>query len=148
MTIRLASVQDIPALAVLFDLYRQFYQQAADLAAAEAFLKERFALKESIVLVAEENGELAGFTQLYPIFSSVSLRRTWLLNDLYVLSGYRGRGLGTALLDAAKDLGRERGIKWLLLETSEDNHTAQSVYEKNGWIREVDRYYRFELDQP
>lgn len=146
MTIRLAKVEDIPALAVLFDLYRQFYQQAPDLAAAETFLQERFALKESIVLVAEENGELAGFTQLYPIFSSVSLRRTWLLNDLYVLGSYRGRGVGTALLDAAKDLGRERGIKWLLLETAEDNRTAQSVYEKNGWIREVDRYYRFELD--
>jgi ribosomal protein S18 acetylase RimI-like enzyme len=146
MTIRLASADDLPAVAVLFDLYRQFYQQAADLPAAEAFLKERFALKESIVLVAEEDGELAGFTQLYPVFSSVSLRRTWLLNDLYVLSTYRGRGVGTALLDAAKDLGRERGIKWLLLETAEDNRTAQSVYEKNGWIREVDRYYRYELD--
>lgn len=146
MTIRLAGAEDLPALAVLFDLYRQFYQQAPDLAAAEAFLKERFALQESIVLVAEEGGALAGFTQLYPIFSSVSLRRTWLLNDLYVLATYRGQGVGTALLDAAKSLGRERGIKWLLLETAEDNHTAQSVYEKNGWIRELDRYYRFELD--
>ena len=101
--------------------------------------------KESVIFVAEERKELIGFTQLFPIFSSVSMKRTWLLNDLYVNEKSRGMGTATKLLDATKEFGRETNSKWLLLQTSADNFTAQKVYEKNGWIKETDLFYKKDI---
>jgi len=101
--------------------------------------------KETVIFVAEERKELIGFTQLFPIFSSVSMKRTWLLNDLYVNERSRGIGAATALLNAAKEFGAATSSKWLLLQTAADNYTAQKVYEKNGWIKETDFFYRMDI---
>ena len=69
---RLANQNDIPALSRLFDNYRQFYEQAPDLAQAAAFISQRMAQQESVIFVAEAKpSELAGFCQLYPTFCSV-----------------------------------------------------------------------------
>jgi GNAT superfamily N-acetyltransferase len=145
MIIRRAKKKDIDDLSVLFDKYRIFYKQRSDVDNARSFLKKRMKRKESVIFVAEERDELIGFTQLFPIFSSVSMKRTWLLNDLYVNERSRGIGAATKLLDAAKDFGAETNSKWLLLQTAADNFTAQKVYEKNGWIKETDLFYRKDI---
>lgn len=145
ISIRTASLPDLSAVAYLFDQYRQFYKQPADLDGATIFLQERMEKNESVILLALEDGEVVGFTQLFPIFSSVSMRKAWLLNDLFVQADQRGKGIGTKLLDAAKQLGRNTEAKWLLLQTGADNTTAQAVYEKNGWVRENDWFYQFDL---
>jgi GNAT superfamily N-acetyltransferase len=145
MIIRRAKKKDIEQLTVLFDKYRIFYKQEADMKNAKAFLKKRMKRKESVVFVAEERKELIGFTQLLPIFSSVSLKRTWLLNDLFVNEKARGKGAAGKLLNAAKEFGSETNSKWLLLQTASDNFTAQKVYEKNGWVRDTDFFYRMDI---
>ena len=145
MIIRRAKKKDIGDLSVLFDKYRIFYKQKSDVDNARSFLKKRMKRKESVIFVAEERDELIGFTQLFPIFSSVSMKRTWLLNDLYVHERSRGIGAATKLLDAAKEFGAETRSKWLLLQTAADNFTAQKVYEKNGWIKETDLFYRKDI---
>jgi len=145
MIIRRAKKKDIDDLSVLFDKYRIFYKQRSDVDNARSFLKKRMKRKESVIFVAEERDELIGFTQLFPIFSSVSMRRTWLLNDLYVNERSRGIGAAAKLLDAAKEFGVETNSKWLLLQTAADNFTAQKVYEKNGWIQETDFFYRKDI---
>ena len=142
MIIRRAKKKDLEKLSVLFDKYRIFYKQQPDIENARSFLKKRMKRKESVIFVAEERKELIGFTQLFPIFSSVSMKRTWLLNDLYVNEKARGIGAATKLLNAARDFGKETDSKWLLLETAADNFAAQKLYEKNGWIRETDFFYR------
>jgi len=145
MTIRRATKKDIDDLSVLFDKYRIFYKQESDVENARSFLKKRMKRKESVIIVAEERDKLIGFTQLFPIFTSVGMKRTWLLNDLYVNERSRGMGVATQLLDAAKEFGAETNSKWLLLQTGADNFTAQKVYEKNGWIRETDFFYRKDI---
>ena len=82
--IRRATDADIARVAPLFDAYRSFYGQPPDIARADAFLRERLARGESALLLAERDGEALGFTQLYPLFSSVRTARLWLLNDLFV----------------------------------------------------------------
>lgn len=146
ITIRQATPQDLPTLSYLFDQYRQHYHQQHDPQGAMDFLQERMERKESVIFVAVSEGELVGFTQLYPIFSSVSIRRTWLLNDLFVTADQRGKGVGTLLLEAAKKMATDTGAKWMLLQTTEDNTGAQALYERNGWVREADRFYRFDID--
>lgn len=145
MIIRRAKKKDLEDLSVLFDKYRIFYKQKSDVENARAFLKKRMKRKESVIFVAEEREELIGFTQLFPIFSSVSMKRTWLLNDLYINERSRGIGAATKLLDAAKEFGAETNSKWLLLQTAADNFTAQKVYEKNGWVKETDILYRKDI---
>jgi GNAT superfamily N-acetyltransferase len=73
------------------------------------------------------------------------MMRTWLLNDLYINERSRGMGAASALLNAAKEFGAETNSKWLLLQTAADNYTAQKVYEKNGWIKETDIFYRADV---
>ena len=145
ITIHQATKEDIDALTVLFDLYRVYYHQPSDIAAAKKFLLQRMEKEESVVFVAEQEKTLVGFTQLYPIFSSVSLQRTWLLNDLYVHASVRKQGVAVQLLEAARQHGLQTSSKWLLLQTGNDNFSAQSVYEKNGWKKMTDYFYELPL---
>ncbi len=143
--IRKAAPADLPQLALLFDAYRQFYGQDAAVEAAHAFLAERMANHESVILVALNGAQAIGFTQLYPIFTSVGLQKSLLLNDLYVAATCRNQGVATQLLEAAKQVAAERGCKWLMLQTGASNTTAQRVYEKNGWQKVDDIFYQYNL---
>jgi ribosomal protein S18 acetylase RimI-like enzyme len=144
VTIRRAELADASSIATLFDLYRQFYKQAADLPLAQEFIKERMSRNESVIFIAEdETGKPVGFTQLYPSFSSVSARRTWILNDLFVLPEMRRQRVGLALLNAAKTHATESGAKRLSLMTAHDN-PAQKLYESFGYVRN-NAYYQYDL---
>ncbi len=127
---------DLDAVAILFDGYRQFYGQASDEAAAKAFLQARFEHGQSVVLLAESQGQAVGFTQLYPSFSSVSMARVFVLNDLYVAESARRLGVGEALLNAAADHARQLGAVRLSLTTNVQNLPAQALYASMGWERD------------
>jgi GNAT superfamily N-acetyltransferase len=129
------------AAAEVFDAYRQYYGQQPDIEGARQFLSERIANRESVVFLALKDGQPIGFTQLYPMFSSVSMRRSWTLNDLFVKENSRSNGIGKALLTTAQDFILHQGHKGLLLETTPDNTKAQSLYERLGWVREQNYYY-------
>jgi GNAT superfamily N-acetyltransferase len=135
VNIRQATIADLDALVPLFDAYRQFYKAASDTDAARRFLADRFHRQESIVFLAEANGEALGFTQIYPSFSSHGMARTFILNDLFVAPGARGLGLGKALLKTARDYAYANGAARLSLSTTPDNVAAQTLYEKQGWER-------------
>ena len=74
-----------------------------------------------------------GLTQLYPMFSSISLARTFILNDLFVSSTARRRGVGSQLLSAAVDYAKKLGAVKLSLATEITNETAQGLYQSQGW---------------
>ncbi|MBI3719690.1 MAG: GNAT family N-acetyltransferase [Sphingobacteriales bacterium] len=145
ITVKKIGETEVDSIAFLFDEYRQFYKQPPDISSAASFLKDRLSRNESLVFIAYADDIPVGFMQLYPIFSSVGLKRAWLLNDLYVAANARKHGVGKLLLEEAKQFGKETGSRWLLLQTGADNTTAQSVYEKNGWVRETDFFYRMDL---
>jgi GNAT superfamily N-acetyltransferase len=129
----------------LFDKYRMFYNQASDIITARNFLTERLSKNESVIFIAVDDEIPVGFCQLYPIFSSVSMQRTWLLNDLFVGEAARGKGVAASLLQATQKYGINTNAKWLLLQTGADNKIAQSVYEKNGWQKVSDFFYELPL---
>jgi GNAT superfamily N-acetyltransferase len=140
-----AGLDDLEALVPLFDGYRQFYRQPSDPDEARAFLAERITRGESVIFVALVDGAAAGLTQLYPLFSSVSMQRLWLLNDLFVAPAGRRAGAGRALLDRAERWARETGAKGLTLSTEITNATAQRLYESAGWSKDDEfvHYHRF-----
>lgn len=141
MEIVVANLAHMEDLAALFDGYRVFYQQPSDLAAARRFLQERLTKGDSTILVAQAVDELAGFTQLYPSFSSVSMQRIWILNDLFVSKAHRGQGIARSLIEAAEAFARDSGAIRMVLETQVTNTSAQALYEGRGYVRDTEFYH-------
>jgi len=142
VTIVKAEPQYLDSLATLFNAYRVFYEQDSDLAAAKQFLSERMAKNESTIFVALSENDVCGFTQIYPLFSSVSLKPLHLLNDLFVHEDYRGRGIASLLLNEAKHFAIDNGSKGLSLETHHTN-PAQALYERLDWVKDEEYLHYF-----
>ncbi len=143
MILKKATIKDIDLITPLFDLYRQFYKQSSDLDSAKEFLCARIDNNESVIFWAldEDNISGMGFVQLYPVFSSVGMKRLWLLNDLFVHKDYRKMGVGEALMEKARELAAETKAKGIILETEKTNAQAQNLYDKLGYKRDKDHYY-------
>jgi ribosomal protein S18 acetylase RimI-like enzyme len=146
--IRSATPDDLDEAARLFDAYRQFYGQPTDRAAGRAFLAERMAQGESVVLLAWQDGRAVGFAQLYPLFSSVRMVPVFVLNDLYVDANARRGGVGRRLLDAAAAAARTAGGRRLMLETAVENVAARALYREAGWDEESTQWYALDLAEP
>mgnify|MGYP002623175994 CR=1 FL=1 len=140
-----AHPEHLDKLVELYGCYRLFYEHEREPEKERSFLKQRMENNDSMIFLAlDEYGSGMGFMQLYPLFSSVSMRRVWLLNDLYVDNIYRRRGVATALLDRAVEFGKSSGARHIMLETANDNFNAQKLYEKHGWESddEFKHYFR------
>lgn len=133
ITVRRATVADLGSAAALFDQYRVFYHQASDLPAARHFLSERIGNEESVVLLAFDDDQPAGFVQLYPSFSSVGMKRIWILNDLFVDAAYRQKGIARRLMEDVLRFAKSRGYGKVILSTAPDNLQAQRLYESTGF---------------
>lgn len=136
ITVRQAILSDLDALALLFDSYRQFYGRVSDLDAATDFLQARFNHGESILFIAHEGSKAVGFIQLYPSFSSVSLARIFVLNDLFVYEHARRKGVASKLMTAAVDYASSMDAVRVSLSTAIANEAAQRLYQHAGWKRD------------
>lgn len=141
MEIVLARLEHLEGVSKLFDRYRIFYQQSSDLEAAKRFLQKRLQKGDSTILLAIDNSNAVGFTQLYPSFSSVSMKRVWILNDLFVEETYRKQGIATKLMDAAENFARETGAVRIALATHISNIAAQALYESRGYFKDEVFYH-------
>lgn len=109
---------------------------------AAARLADAIAASDAEVLVAD-GGSVVGFCTVYHDIDSVRFgRRAW-IEDLAVDAAQRSRGVGKALLDAAKDWARERGASHLELDSSELRADAHRFYNREepswrsvcfGWV--------------
>lgn len=108
MDIIQVSLNELNETATLFDSYRQFYKQAADLSAAEAFIEQRLTSGDSVIFLArDDTGRAVGFVQLYPSFSSVA----------------------KALLGRCKHYARATQAQAIRLATAVSNSSAKALYE-------------------
>ena len=143
LSTRKANIDDLNQLAQLFDAYRQFYEQAPDLALAKQFIADRFNKQESVIFVAENaEKQLIGFCQIYPSFCSVSAAKIGVLYDLFVNESARKTGAGRALMLASHDYAANNSMARLDLTTAKNNLTAQALYESLGWLRD-DVFYTY-----
>lgn len=137
ISVRQATIHDLDLVAPLFDAYRVFYEQPTNLVESTQFLRECFQHHESVVLLAvDDEGEGAGFVQLYPYFTSVRVARLYLLNDLFVAAKARRQGVAAALLHEAEAYAKAVGAVGMTLTTAHTNLPAQRLYESLGWQRD------------
>ena len=141
MEVVLAGAEHLEEVVVLFDLYRVFYNQSSSLEAARHFLQARFQTNDSTIFIARENGCGVGFAQLYPSFSSVSMKRIWILNDLFVQKSHRHQGVAKLLLGAVENYVRETGAVRIILATQISNIAAQVLYESLGYSKDQDFFH-------
>jgi GNAT superfamily N-acetyltransferase len=142
-----ADINDVDALHELFMGYLAFYERDVAPESARIFLRERIQNGQSVVFIAWLDGRAVGFVQLYPAFASLSLKRNWILNDLFVSESARGKGVATALMAAARQLASETGACEIFLQTARSNATAQALYQKLGYVRD-DAFLVYTLDIP
>ncbi len=142
MQIRTAVQQDLPSVK---QLYTQLNQALAgyqpddftpDLQ-SDPFFQELLGKPEYEVLVAEEDGRVVGIAALKeahtPPYALYVPRRFAYLMDLCVHADYRGKHIGTQLLDAAKAWTRQRGLEYLELTVLEENRGAAALYQREGF---------------
>ena len=125
-------------VADLFVAYRAFYGRTGDEDAARGFLRERLARRESLVRAVLDDGRAVAFTQVYPVHSSLGLRTTWLLNDLFVAPDARGTGAGAALVRRVLQEAAAAGAAEVRLETQAANAPARALYEGLGFALATD----------
>lgn len=145
MTIIQATAIHIDDLVPLFDGYRVFYKQPPNIKDVRTFLKERLTKQDSVIYIAYIDNVAVGFTQLYFLFSSVSMKPMYLLNDLYIHSNYRNRNIGTKLINEAKALCIEKGYKGLIIQTEKTN-PAQHLYQREGFVKDEDLSFFWKVD--
>ena len=87
----------------------------------------------SLVLLAFVDDEPVGIAICFFGLSTFRARPLLNIHDLAVLPGYRGQGVGRALLQAAEDRARMKGCCKLTLEVRDDNTSARAVYQRFGF---------------
>ncbi|MBP1556757.1 MAG: GNAT family N-acetyltransferase [Oscillospiraceae bacterium] len=141
--VREADINDLTQVIKIVMKYREFYGvNEQDKAAVTQFIKARMENEQSKIFIAEEAGEVVGFIQLYPSYSTVSLKPQWILNDFFVDPVCREKGCGRKLMDFVKDYFSDKA-KGFILVTDKTNHTANSFYDKNGWETGEYDFYTF-----
>lgn len=140
-TIETATLAHLNEFAELFDQYRVFYRQASDVEKGKSFLQERIKNKESVTFLIKADGKFVGFAQLYSLFHYKTLKRQWLLSDLFVNPDFRGRGLSIDLIDRCKTYCDETDACGLLLETEKTNDIGNRLYPKCGFELDSDHNY-------
>ncbi|KJK08526.1 MULTISPECIES: GNAT family N-acetyltransferase [Pseudomonas] len=136
MRIIKATLEHLDLLAPLFVKYREFYGQLPYPDSSRKFLKKRLERGESVIYLAlpdDDDNKLMGFCQLYPSFSSLSLKRVWILNDIYVAEDSRRMLVADHLMREAKAMAKETNAVRLRVSTSNDNDVAMKTYESMGF---------------
>jgi ribosomal protein S18 acetylase RimI-like enzyme len=155
--IRPATRADLPALgrlgALLVRLHHDF-DPARFMAAAPrtermyaSFLGDQLKQPDVIVLVAERDGEVVGYTYAgIEGHDYMALRGpAGVLYDIVVDPAHRGHGIGRRLLDATLAALEARGAPRAVLSTAERNEAAQRLFARAGFRRTMIEMTR-ELD--
>ena len=114
-----------------------------------SYVRSQLANRETIVLVAEREGQVLGYT-LAGIegVDYMSLRGpAGVLNDLIVDPAYRGQGVGRLLLDAIISRLKSLNAPRVVLSTAAKNKSAQRFFERNGFRPTMIEMTR-ELEEP
>lgn len=125
----LSQLSDL-VLQYIVDFYKRPRPSDASVKELLTYLLEN--PSSGIQFVAERDERLIGFATLYFSFSTLQVKKSAILNDLFVLEEARGQKLGEKLFQACLSYIRENDFAYMTWETAKDNLVAQSLYNKMG----------------
>ena len=85
------------------------------------------------IFLAEYEQRFIGMAICFVGFSTFHAKPLLNVHDLAVLSDFRGKGIGRALLRAVAEAAAARGYCKVTLEVREDNHNAAKLYASEGF---------------
>jgi ribosomal protein S18 acetylase RimI-like enzyme len=132
--IRRATPGDAGAVArLLHDFQEEFDEPSPGVEALTGRYEELIRNRDMTVLVTGEGPD--GFAQIRyrPWVYSAGPNAHSYLEELYVVPGLRGQGIGRALLEAVMDMARSEGATHMELGTSETDTAARALYEEAGF---------------
>jgi len=140
--IKRANLSHLTKLHELFEQYREFYLMQRQPEKSLEFLRKRLEKQDSVILLAFNQQDLAGFVQIYPAFTSVAMQPLWILNDLFVTQVQRQQGVARQLMTQVESLARKQGIFSIKLATQVNNAYAKKLYESLDYrlIDQFDHY--------
>jgi ribosomal protein S18 acetylase RimI-like enzyme len=147
IVIRPATSADVPAIgrlgALLVRTHHDFdperfipaSERTAD--GYGSYLGSQLGKRDVVVLVAEERGEVLGYTYAgIEGFDYMALRGpAGVLYDIVVDPAHRSHGVGRLLLDATLAALTAKGAPRVVLSTAERNAPAQRLFERAGFRR-------------
>ena len=95
-------------------------------------------------IARDEASAPVGFATVFWTWQTLYAARVGVLNDLYVVPGVRGSGVGRTLIERCRERCREQGAAKLVWETAPDNTTAQRLY--NGIGAQSSTWLSYEID--
>lgn len=132
--VRAARVEDVPALVALM---AEFYEEGGYPLPREAAARTFTALLDDPrlgrVWVVEVDHVPTGYVVLTFGFSMEYGGLRGFVDDFFVRSSARGRGLGRVALETVKDTCRELGVRALLVEAAPAGHPARRLYTRAGF---------------
>lgn len=99
-------------------------------------MTQRINNQDSKIFIAKKNNDIIGFCQLYPSFSSVSLQKIYILNDLFVKKNFRNQNIATKLMNKVKEYCQQEKISKIFLRKDKNNVSAKNLYKKNNFIKD------------
>jgi GNAT superfamily N-acetyltransferase len=149
VTVRIATEHDADVVATLLhDFNAEFATPTPGPAALAARLRELLPAGPTIALLAGDPPSGVALITLRP--------NVWfeggvaLLDELYVRPEVRGHGIGTAILERAIDLVRDRGAGLFEINVDEGDTGARRFYERHGFTTtpdgQTDRMLYYERD--
>lgn len=147
MRIVQATLEHLDLLTPLFIKYREFYGELPFPDSSRKFLETRLKRKESVIYLAlaDDEDKLLGYCQLFSSYSSLSLKRVWILNDIFVAEDARRMLVADRLLQTAKQMAKETNAVRMRVATSVSNEVAQKTYESIGFREDI-RFKNYTLE--
>lgn len=136
VTLRLATRVDVPLILAFIRELAEYEREPDAVHADEATLAASLfgATPGAEVVIAEADGQPAGFALFFHNFSTWLGRRGLYLEDLFVRPEFRGRGVGQVLMAYLAKLAVERGcgrFEWSVLDW---NTPAIDFYRRLGAV--------------
>ncbi len=145
--VRQANTQDLEALSKLYAEFHEFHVRGVPdrllrsnsprIAEMHAALQKIIENKDAVILVAEIDGQLVGLGEVYMREDSPNplkvQHKYGHLQSMIVTEAYRGRGIGTRILEAVEQWAKEKSAAEVRLNTWEFKEGPLGFYEKRGY---------------
>jgi GNAT superfamily N-acetyltransferase len=146
ITIRRARLHDLHRLTELLkNLFAIEKALKTGVEKYEAGLKELICGGTGAVFVAEIGGKTAGMATAQAVISTSAGGMSLLVEDVFVVEGFRKKGIGKGLLEVIKMWGAKKGALRMQLVADRKNKGAVEFYKKLGWKKTemTGMYYYF-----
>lgn len=132
-----ATREHLEDLTPLFVAYREFHGAMPATELSREFLQQRIELQDSLIFIAQnDDGTLVGFCQVYPSFSSLTLRPIWILNDIFVREEFRGQHVAEKLIRHTLEKAETADVVRVRVSISQYNEAAQRLFEHTGFTED------------